>query len=72
MSDFATQGTAACQAPLSPRVLLKFIQKVMARDKIGQMREDSKCWLEGEDCDLKTEGRFRKGGDMGIPMVDSF
>ena len=52
--------------------MLKFIQKVMARDKIGQMREDSKCWLEGEDCDLKTEGRFRKGGDMGIPMVDSF
>ena len=72
MSDFATRGTAACQAPLSPRVLLRFIQKMMGKDRIGQMRQDSECWLEGEDCDLKMEGRFRKGGDMGLPMADSF
>ena len=72
MSNFATRGTAACQAPLSPRVLLRFIQKVMAKDKIGQVREDWECWLEGKDCDLKMEGRFRKGGDMGILMADPF
>ena len=45
---------------------------MMGKDRIGQMRQDSECWLEGEDCDLKMEGRFRKGGDMGIPMADSF
>ena len=44
----------------------------MAKDKIGQVKEDWECWLEGKDCDLKMEGRFRKGGDMGILMADPF